>query len=276
MLTKPGIIFGNLITTTAGFLLASRWHFNLSLFIATALGLGCVIGSACVLNNYIDRKVDIKMERTKNRALAAGLLSLRSAAIFATFLGALGAFLLFVYTNALSAVIAMIGFCFYVVMYSFWKYYSSYGTLVGSIAGAIPPVVGYCAVTNTLDLGAFLIFLILVLWQMPHFYAITIYRLDDYKAAAIPVLPVKHGIHRTKIHMLYFILAFIPAAASLTFFGYTGRLYLLIVIPASLIWLALAIQGFKTPKSHQWAYQMFRYSLVLIMIISLMMAIDVR
>jgi protoheme IX farnesyltransferase len=111
---------------------------------------------------------------------------------------------------------------------------------------------------------------------MPHFYAITIYRLDDYKAAAIPVLPVQHGIHRTKIHMLYFILAFIPAAASLTLFGYTGMFYLAIVTLTNLLWLALCIRGFKFPKSHPWAHQMFRFSLVVIMVVSAMMALDVR
>lgn len=275
MLTKPGIIFGNLVTTAAGFFLASKGHFNPLLFLATLLGLGLVIGSACVFNNYIDRKADGKMSRTKHRALVTGLLSSQSACTFAIILGALGAFVLFQYTNVLAGSIALIGFCFYVVMYSFSKYYSTYGTFIGSIAGAVPPVVGYCAVSNSLDLAAFLIFLILILWQMPHFYAITIFRLEDYQAAGIPVLPVKKGIYVTKVHMLYFIVAFIPAAAALTFFNYTGQMYLITVTFMGLIWLGLSVQGFKKAQSHLWAHQMFRFSLVVIMVLSVMMAVDV-
>src|SRR6202040_4019316 len=116
----------------------------------------------------------------------------------------------------------------YVVLYSFWKYRSSLATLVGSIAGAVPPVVGYCSVSNRFDTGAVLFFLILVLWQMPHFFSIAMYRLQDYSAAAIPVLPIKKGNHRTKVHMVFYILGFIMVAILLTVFGYTGYSYLIV------------------------------------------------
>ena len=118
------------------------------------------------------------------------------------FLGLLGNFILFLYTNLLTVVVADIGFFVYVVLYSFWKCHTIYGTAIGSIAGAIPPVVGYCAVSNHFDIGALILFIMLVLWQMPHFFSIAMYHFNDYKAAEIPVLPVKKGALRTKIHMV--------------------------------------------------------------------------
>src|SRR3990167_1364451 len=190
MLTKPGIILGNIITTTAGFFLASKGHVNWVLFLFTFFGLSLLIGSACVFNNYIDRKYDKKMERTKNRALAKGLIAPWKALVFGSFLAVLGAFLLFTYINFIAATLSIIGFVVYVTMYSFYKYHSSHGTLVGSLAGAIPPVVGYIAASFHLDLGAVLLFLILVFWQMPHFYSIAIYRMREYAAAGVPVLPL--------------------------------------------------------------------------------------
>ncbi len=168
----------------------------------------------------------------------------------------------------------MTGFFFYVVMYSFWKYRSTYGTLVGSIAGALPPVIGYCAVSNQFDMGAFLLFAIMVLWQMPHFYAIAMFRLKDYAAASIPVLPVKKGMHVTKVHMLFYTIAFIPVSLSLILFGYTGYMYLAVISFVGLAWLYLCIKGFKVDNDVRWARSMFRFSLVVIMLFSLMLGIN--
>ena len=147
LLTKPGIIMGNLITTGGGFALASRGDFNPWLFLTTMIGLGFVIASACVFNNAIDREHDRKMDRTKNRPLATGAISLKNAIVFAVILGILGAVTLGYFTNLLTAATAVFGVLVYVLLYSFSKYQSIHGTLVGSISGAVPPVVGYCAVT---------------------------------------------------------------------------------------------------------------------------------
>jgi heme o synthase len=274
LLTKPGIIMGNLITTASGFLLASRGHFDLRLFLATLMGLGAVIASACVFNNYIDRESDKKMARTKNRALAKGLISGKNAMFFAIFLGLLGGLVLGLYTNILAVVIAAFGFLIYVVLYSFWKYRSSSATLVGSISGAVPPVVGYCAVSGHLDIGAILFFLIIVLWQMPHFLAIAMYRFTDYAAASIPVLPVKKGIPTTKMQMLLYIIAFIMATFMLLAFGYTGYVYLAVAAILGLAWLGLCIQGFKGENDKLWARNMFRFSLVVIIGLSAMISLD--
>lgn len=269
LLTKPGIIMGNLITTAAGFALASRGDPKLWLFLSTMLGLGLVIASACVFNNAIDRNHDKKMNRTKNRPLVTGAISLKNAMIFAVALGILGAAILFYFTNILAAVTAVFGFLVYVLLYSFSKYYSIHGTLIGSIAGSVPPVVGYCAVSGKLDLGALLFFGMIALWQMPHFYAIAIYRIDDYIKASIPVLPIKRGMKATKVQMLLYTIAFIITSSMLTFAGYTGLPFLIVVLLCGLAWLTLAIHGFREKNEKKWARKMFVYSLIIIMVLSI-------
>lgn len=274
MLTKPGIIFGNLITTVGGFALGSIGRMNYGLFLATLIGLGCVIASSCVFNNYIDRNTDKKMARTENRALVKGHISIRSAIIFAILLGLAGVAVLVVYTNVLTVVGALIGFFFYVIMYSFLKYFSSHATLIGSISGAMPPVIGYCAASNRFDVGAIILFAILVLWQMPHFFSIAVYRFDDYAAAAIPVLPVKKGMQNTKIQMVIYIVAFIISALMLTAFGYMGYVYAIVAGVLGVFWLLLGIKGFKSSNDKVWARKMFAVSLGVIMALCIVMSLE--
>lgn len=264
LLTKPGIILGNLLTVAAGFLLASKGLIDFGLFFATLMGLTFIMASACVFNNYIDRQVDRKMERTKNRALVLGLISGRHAILFAIVLAVFGNLILLLYTNLLTVFVAGAGFFVYVVLYSLWKCRTIYGTAIGSIAGAVPPVVGYCAVSNQFDVGALILFSIMVLWQMPHFFSIAMFHFDDYSAAGIPVLPVKKGMLRTKIHMVVYILCFILATMMLTFFNYTGYVYLMVAMSFGLMWLCLCIQGFKSDNDCVWGRHMFRLSLLII------------
>jgi heme o synthase len=274
MLTKPGIIIGNIITTAGGFALASKGHFDLLLFLTTMLGLSLVIASAGVFNNYIDRFMDGKMERTKDRPLVTGAISHERALLFAFVLGLAGVVILGAYTNLLTVFIAMGGFFVYLVLYAFWKYRSFYGTLVGSLAGAVPPVVGYCAVSNHLDGAAFLLFMLMVLWQMPHFFAIAIYRLKDYAAASIPVLPIVKGMYVTKIQILLYIVAFMLTSSLLTLMGYTGYLFLGVVAVLSLVWMGLGLKGFKLVNDQRWARKMFIVSLVVIMGLFLIIPFD--
>jgi len=265
LLTKPGIIFGNIVTTAGGFLLASRGHIDLWLFVATLVGLTCVIASGCVFNNYIDRDADKKMARTKNRAFAQEAVSVRPALLFGALLGVVGVLCLAFFVNLLSLVIAVVGFIVYVALYSFSKYYSVHGTLIGSVAGAIPPVVGYCGASNTLDLGALIFFLIIVAWQMPHFFSIAIFRLEDYEKASIPVLPLKKGIWRTKIQMILYIVVFGVIASMLTVFHYVGYGYLIVSMLLTLAWLILCVRGLTARNDKVWARQMFVCSLVVVM-----------
>lgn len=275
LLTKPGIILGNLITFAAGFLLASKGVVDFGLFFVTLVGLTFTMASACVFNNYIDRKIDKKMERTKNRALVQGLISGRNAILFAILLGTLGILSLFLYTNLITVVVAAGGFFVYVVLYSLWKCRTIYGTAIGSVAGAVPPVVGYCAVSNHFDAGALILFTMLVLWQMPHFFAIALFHFEDYVAASIPVLPVKKGILRTKIHMMLYILGFLLAAMLLTFFNYTGYVYLIVTISIGCLWLLVCMGGFKSKNDQLWGCHMFRLSLVVISSICFIIPFDI-
>jgi heme o synthase len=273
-LTKPGIIFGNVITTAGGFALASKGHIDFWLLLVTLIGLSFVMASACVFNNYIDRDIDEMMTRTKDRALVKGLISVRHAIIFAIVLGLFGFLSLALYTNPLTVYVATFGFFVYVVLYGVMKIRSIYGTAIGSIAGAVPPVVGYTAVSNHLDTGALILFVILVLWQMPHFFAIAMYRFDDYAAASIPVLPVKKGMFTTKVHMLLYIIAFIIATLMLTVCGYTGYVYLFVAATLGFTWLGLSIKGFTTADDRLWARKMFLLSLVIVTVQCIMISVD--
>ena len=273
-LTKPGIVYGNAITAAGGFLLASKRHIDIGLLLATLAGLSLIIASACVFNNYIDRDIDKKMVRTKKRALVSGIISGRNALIYASLLGLTGGLILGLFTNLLTLSIALAGLFAYVVLYGVGKRRTVHGTVIGSISGAVPPVVGYTAVTDRLDTGALLLFIILVCWQMPHFYAIAIYRSKDYTAAKIPVLPLKRGLRHTKIQMAGYILAFTAATIALAGFGYAGTAYLVVMVLVSLAWLRLALQGFKTKDDNAWARKLFRFSLIVTLTFSIMISLN--
>ena len=267
---------GNAITAVAGFVLASRGHFDPWLFLAAMSGLCLIVAAGCVFNNYMDRDTDKKMTRTQTRALATGAISVQKALVFAIVLGFTGSAILALFTNILTLVIAVLGFVIYVFFYGLLKYRTMYGTEIGSIAGAVPPVVGYCAVSHQLDGGALLIFLIIALWQMPHFFAIALFRSKEYAAASIPVLPLVKGINITKIRMVFYTLAFIASTLLLTFYGYTGYVYLSVTFLMGILWLMLCLKGFKVLSNEKWAHKMFRFSLLVVMILCLMISLDVR
>jgi protoheme IX farnesyltransferase len=273
-LVKPGIIFGNWITAAAGFFLASRGNFSPLLFSGMLFGLSLVIASGCVFNNYIDRGIDALMERTRNRALVVKKISNRAAIIYGIILGILGFSALAIFTNIFAFSAAASGFFFYVYMYSRFKRSSVHGTLIGAVSGAMPPVVGYTAVTNNFDSGALLLFLILICWQMPHFYAIGIYRKGEYAAAGIPILPVKNGIRITKINIFLFIMAFSIISPMLFFFGYAGYIYLGFSLLLSFSWLIFAVQGFWASDDVLWARKMFKFSLIVLTVLSVTIIFD--
>ena len=272
-LPKPGIIYGNTMTTIAAFLFATKWHFGWALFLAPVLGIALVIASACVFNNYIDRDIDKKMTRTSARALTTGAISPKSALTFATTLGLFGFAALYWLVNPLTALVALVGFIFYVVFYGWAKRRTTLSTLVGSVCGAVPIVVGYIGATDRLDLAALILFTILVSWQMPHFYAIGIRRLDEYAAAGLPILPVVKGIRTAKIDSIFYIVAYLIAVASLTFFGYAGFTYLAVVLVFGLAWLAITLKGFSAPDDAAWAKRSFLFSLVVLVSFSVVLSV---
>lgn len=273
-LTKPGIIRGNAVTATGGFLLASKGNVNAANLLAMLLGMSLVIASACVFNNYIDRDIDAKMARTSKRAMVTKSIPVTNALIYAALLGVVGLLVLMLGTNALTAGLGVLGFVFYVFVYGIAKRRTVHGTLVGSISGAIPPVAGYTAAANRLDSAALLLFLILVCWQMPHFYAIAVYRLNDYKSADIPVLPLVKGIAQAKIQMLAYIFLFIGACAVLTISGTTGVAFAIVMTIMGLLWLRRGMNGYKATDDARWARGMFMFSLTVILVFSVMLSLD--
>jgi protoheme IX farnesyltransferase len=231
------------------------------------------MASACVFNNYIDRGIDKKMARTKKRALATEEISGRNALIYASVLGVAGFSLLLLYTNLLVAAIGAIAFLDYIVLYGYTKRHSVHGTLVGTIAGAAPPVAGYCAVTGKFDVNALIIFLIMLFWQMVHFYAIAIRREKDYKAAGIPVLPVVKGVRETKIQMILYTIGFIFAVAALSTRGSAGYIFSIIMTILGLIWLFKGLKSFNITDNVLWAKNMFIFSLFVLLSFSVMLSL---
>ncbi|MGL9769244.1 MAG: heme o synthase [Sodalis sp. (in: enterobacteria)] len=274
--TKPGIIFSNLISVIGGFLLAAKGKVDYALFLTTLLGVSLVVASSCACNNYVDRDIDQKMERTKNRVLVQGLISPKVSLVYAVVLGITGLALLYLAANPLAMWLAVIGFTIYVGVYSLYmKRKSVYSTLIGSLSGATPPVIGYCAVSNRFDSGALILMLIFSLWQMPHSYAIAIFRFKDYQAASLPILPVKCGISITKHHITLYIIGFMIATLMLTLGGYVGYKYLIVAILINAWWLSIALQGYKLANNDKvWARKLFLFSIVAITSLSVMMSID--
>ncbi len=277
-LVKPGILYANLIPVIGGFALGTdaAEHFGLVLFAAVLAGIVFVIASGCVFNNYIDRDIDKAMERTKDRALATGRISGRAALVYATCLGVIGFLTLVLFTNLLTAGTAFVGFFFYVFMYSLWsKRRTTYGAIVGSVAGGVPPVVGYVAASGRLDMAALVLSSILILWQMPHFYAIAIRHAKEYEAAGVPVMPLVRGVRAAKARILLYVAAFTLVAPLLAVFGYEGSLYFAVAVLLGLSWLALCIKGFRAKDDARWARMMFSFSLVVMVALFIAIMIDV-
>ena len=269
-LTKPGILFGNFVTTLGGYFVATQGSVDFLLLLLTLLGTTLVVASGCVVNNIIDQDIDQNMQRTQNRALVKKSISVPVAFVFAIVLSILGFGILWFWVNAYAFLFAVIGFVVYVGFYSLWtKRTTIHQTVVGSISGAAPPVIGYTAVANQFDIGALLIFLGYALWQMPHSWAIAIYRFDDYKNAGIPILPVARSIQRTKIESLIYVILFIVAMNGLFVFGYTNWIYLVVLNTLSFYWLYLSIIGFKAEDNQLWAKKTFLFSVILITVISI-------
>lgn len=268
-LTKPGILFGNFITTLGGFFLAAQGHVDFLLLILTLLGTTLVVASGCVINNVIDQDIDHKMQRTQNRALVKKTISPSVALVYASVLGVIGFSILWFGVNSYSFLFAVIGFVVYVGFYSLWsKRTTIHQTVIGSISGASPPVIGYVAVTNELDVAALLIFLAFGLWQMPHSWAIAIYRFDDYKNAGIPILPVARSIFRTKVECVIYIVLFAAVLNGLYCFGYTNVFFLITFNALTAYWLYLSLIGFKAENDQIWAKRFFLYSVILITLLS--------
>lgn len=280
-LTKPGIIYGNSLTTAAGFLFAAGMAgtpaASLGKFLATLAGSSLVIACGCVLNNYIDRPIDARMRRTRGRPLINGEASVAGAMLLAAITGLAGLILLLAFTNLVTVYVGLLGLYTYVVAYGYAKRRSPWGTLVGSIPGATPIVAGYTAVAGRTDLTSLALFIIMAAWQIPHFYAIAIYRLKDYQAAGIPVFAAVKGIAATKRHIIGSIIVFIATLVGLYLLGPVSMTGLAVTAAVSTVWLYRAVRGLhiKEGKSTDaWARGVFGFSLLVLLTLSTTLALD--
>jgi protoheme IX farnesyltransferase len=243
----------------------------------TLFGIGCVIASGCVFNNYIDRDIDGLMERTKKRALVQHVISNTRALIFGVILMLIGFGVLVSFTNKVTVLVAVLGFFVYVGVYSLWlKRISVHSALVGSISGAVPIAVGYLAVTGSIDNAVLILFFSMVLWQMPHSYAIALYRLSDYKNASIPVMPLTYGVLSTKIQMVMYALLYTSVVSLLYFYSYVGILYFYVMLAAGLFWVIQCIYGLSISNEQdqkKWAKKVFLFSIILLLIFCIMISI---
>jgi protoheme IX farnesyltransferase len=276
-LTKPGIVYGNAVTALAGFALAAQaqlpWQFPWATGLLMLLGLSLVVASACVINNFIDRDIDAHMTRTKRRPTVQGTISFRAGLTIAAVLGITGLLILIVFTSWVAAALALFGLVTYAAVYTPSKRTTAYSTIIGSLPGAMPPVIGYTAITGRLDATAGLLFLFLACWQIPHFYAIGIMRLGDYQAAHLPIWPLSHGLPSTKRQIIIFTAAFTIVALALPILGYTGLPFLALAVVLCARWLWLGWKGFTAPNDSAWAKAMFKRSLGVLVILSLWMIV---
>lgn len=273
-LIKPGITVSNTMTGIAGFFLAaSVVGFNIFALLGTIIGIASVIASACVINNIIDRDIDKKMKRTATRDVASGAISVRRALIFAAILGLIGFLALLVWTNLLTFTLGVIAYVWYIAIYGLAKRTTVWSTVIGSVAGALPPAAGYTSLTGRIDGAAIALFTMLFFWQIPHFYAIAMFRKSDYKKAKLPIWSVRYGLKSTKRQILFFTVLYGLSVILLTLFGYAGEVYLDISLALSAYWVYRGISTYNKYDDEKWARKMFGTSLLVLLVTCLLIAV---
>ncbi len=260
---KPRIALLVLITTFTGMWLAGNGSVSLDLAFITLLGTGLASAASGAFNNYVDREVDKHMARTRTRALPSSRLHPQQALWLGGTLSISSFILLFYFVNPLTAYLAVSTIFFYVVIYTIWlKRTSPLCTEIGGIAGALPPVIGWAAVTNSIGWPAIVMFMIMFIWQPPHFWALALLRADEYRAANLPMLPVVSGKDVTKKRMLLYTIVLLPASTAMYWLGLSGLAYLIGSIALGIIYLALTIDFARKPITHQSTRKLFGYSIV--------------
>lgn len=272
-LLKPGITISNTLSAIAGFFLAVAASGRFSVFVGLGLvaGIAAVIGSACVANNVLDRRIDAAMKRTRKREVVTGVVGTRAALIYSAALAGIGFTLLAIATNGLTVLLGVIAYVSYVALYGYAKRTTKWSTLIGTLPGALPLVAGYTAVTNQLDAVAFVIGLMMVLWQLGHFYAIAIFRRDDYAAAGVPVWSVAHGTASARKQLFVGVWLFVLVAPLLSLVGGAGWTYAVGMTGVALWW---AVKGTQAAESDEkWARRMFFVSLWVLLAMCLLIGI---
>ena len=263
ILCKPRVVLLMLLTAWAGMYLAAINPIPWSLWLNATFGIALMSGSAATLNHIIDHRLDALMERTKHRPLATGKLSLRAAGIFASLQGLAGFSILYFNVNTLTAMLTLCAAIGYAGFYSMYlKRATSQNIVIGGLAGAMPPLLGWTAVSGKLDPEGWLLVLIIFTWTPAHFWALCLHRYHEYKRAAIPMLPITHGISFTKLNILFYSLLTLACSLLPYVIGMSGELYLIsvLLLNAGLIGYALKLQF--TIGDDRIALKTFHYSLI--------------
>jgi len=269
---KPERTFFNVMMAGAGFLFACAWHVDWLLFIYTILGTSLIIMSACALNNYTDRGLDALMPRTKKRATVTGKVSGRGLLAITISFGLVGFAILAVHVNLLTCLLGLLAYLDYVVLYGWAKRTTVWSTLVGTPAGALPLAAGYTAVTNSFDATALAMCLVMVFWQMAHFYAIGVYRVKDYTLGKVPIWPVRYGVRSTQWLIVAYIIVYLLSVHILGISGNMGAVFYWVNILLGLYWLVRALQFINTKKVEAWGRAVFGNSLLLLLVFAVTLA----
>ncbi len=264
-LCKPKIVALIVFTSVVGMFLAVPGMVPLDALIFGTAGIGLAASSAAAINQLVDQRVDSIMMRTQQRPLPRGNLSMESAVMFALALCALSMLILVFLVNTLTAVLTLVSLVGYGFIYSMYlKRATPQNIVIGGASGAAPPVLGWTAVTGTLEPNALLLFLIIFAWTPPHFWALAIYRCEEYAKAAIPMLPVTHGVEFTRLHiLLYTVLLFLVSLLPFVFYM-SGVMYLFGAVVLGGIFLYFAIR-MQFDHSNILAMRTFSYSIVYLM-----------
>jgi len=273
-LTKPRVVALMILTSVIGMMLAVPGMVPLDALILGNLGIALCAGSAAAINHLVDRQVDQMMARTRNRPVATGRVDPVPASLFAFVIGALGTYILLAYVNMLTAVLTILSLVGYAVVYTLWlKRATPQNIVIGGLAGAAPPLLGWTAVTGEIHPYALLLVLIIFAWTPPHFWALAVHRLDDYREAKIPMLPVTHGEKYTKLNILLYTLIMFAVTLLPFVFGMFSWIYLagaVVLGGIFLYWSVIMIIG-KDPEA---GMSTFKYSILYLMLLFVVMLAD--
>jgi protoheme IX farnesyltransferase len=266
-LCKPRVVALMLLTVLVGMFLATSGSVSAFLLMASLLGIGFCAGSAAAVNHLVDKRIDALMARTKKRPIARGQISVQSALWFALIMGVAGLSILVIWVNVLTAALTFLSLIGYAGVYTgYLKRATSQNIVIGGLAGAAPPLLGWTAVTNHLDPQALLLVLIIFTWTPPHFWALAIYRFDDYRHAEIPMLPVIYGIHHTKLNVLLYTILLCVVSMLPYLVGMSGRIYAFTAIMLNGRFMYWVIKLYRQEEPIL-AMRTFRYSIVYLMLL---------
>ncbi len=273
-LTKPKVVLLLLLTALVGMCLASDSWISWQILIAGLTGIGFLSSAAAVVNHVVDRKIDGKMARTFNRPVAKGKVTPQNALIFAAVLTVVGYVILELWVNRLTAVLTLAGLLGYAVVYTMYlKRATPQNIVIGGLAGAIPPLLGWTAVTGEIHAHALLLVLIVFTWTPPHFWALAIHREKDYARAQVPMLPVTHGIEFTKTSVLLYTVLLCVVCLLPYLIGMSGLIYLIgsTLLNAGFLYYAWKL---KFTATEQTAMQTFKFSIIHLMVLFVVLLVD--